>query len=128
MRRAILVPPPVIGEDFTCRKRRPPLRKDLAAVKRDEEGVLELGRQGPVFGYSRPIVVQDFHLPSPDVDHWLYGEGHAWLHSGASPPLADVADLRIFMKAAPNPVAHELANNGAALGLREFLNSCTDVT
>ena len=47
------------------------LGEDLAALRRDAQGMLELGRERAVLGHRRPTVGQHLHLVSAGIDHRL---------------------------------------------------------
>src|SRR5882724_5860598 len=103
------------------------LREDLHPVRRDQHGVLELGRKGAVLGHRGPIVVQHFDFVAADVDHRLDREGHARLEAIAFAPVPVVLHLRLIVELAADAVADEIAHDRAALTLGELLNSRPNV-
>src|SRR5690606_30637072 len=102
--------------------------EDLAAGRGDPDGMLVLGREGPVAGDGGPAVGEDFDVRLADVDHRLDGEDHAFAHFRAFVGLAVVQDVGRVMEQPADAVATEVPDDGATLGFGISLDRLADGT
>src|SRR5690349_18151031 len=77
--------------------------------------MFELRREGAIAGDGGPAVVEQLHVRTADVDHWLHREEHAGaeLWAGAGP--ARVDDLRAVVEEAADAMTTEVADDGVAV-------------
>src|SRR6202021_2054760 len=88
--------------------------EDFRAGVGDQQGVLELGGPLAVFGDHRPVVVPDFVVQRPEVDHRFDGERHSRLEDGGDGRLVVVQHDQPVMEGGPDAVAGEVANHPVA--------------
>src|SRR5262249_41070398 len=75
-----------------------------------------------------PLIVEDPDLVSAQVDHRFDGEGHPGLQSLAAAPAPVVFDLGLLVELAPDAMADEIADHGAAVLMRKVLNGRADIS
>jgi hypothetical protein len=103
------------------------LGEDLAAVLRDEDGVLELGGERAIAGEDGPLVVEDLNVVAADVDHGLDGEDHARLQAEPFAPLAVVRDRRGLVEFPADAVAGVVPHHAEAEAVRVLGDGGADV-
>ena len=87
-----------------------------------------LSGQLVIFSDDRPLVGQQFHGGFTCVNHWLYGESHAWLHFWASSRLSIMKDLWVVMENSSNTMTTVLTDDREAIALRVALDDMADVS
>src|SRR5581483_11546968 len=102
-------------------------RQDLAAVSRDQQGVLELRRQRAVGGDDRPPVVQLPHAGTTEVDHGLDGDGHALAQAQARAALPEMGNVGRLVHGAADAVTAQLAHDAAPLARGQLFDGGADV-
>src|SRR5690606_29055751 len=95
--------------------------------RRDEHGVLPLGRERMILRDDRPAVGEELHFAPPRVDHRLDRDRHARNELLARAGTPVVQYLRILVKDAADAVAAILADDREALALDVALDRVPDV-
>ena len=85
--------------------------KDFMAGFGNEDFVFPLGREGAVFSYDLPAVIEYAQVSFPLVNHGFDSENHTRFENGALSFLSVMQDLRGFMEAASDTVAAEFLYN-----------------
>src|SRR5947207_11451105 len=84
------------------------LSQNQGTVFRDRNTVLKMGAVASIFGYRRPIIVQQPRSRATGIDHGLDGEHHTFLQASSVAANAKVWHLRLFMKMRPHFVPQQL--------------------
>src|SRR4051812_42621585 len=94
--------------------------EDFAAGFSDGDGVLEMGGRLAVFGHHRPFIFQKHHFTLAHDHHGLDRYGRADFKTKIAPKLFggdEIGDLGLFVHAAADAVADELADDRKAVPL-----------
>src|SRR5579885_722434 len=100
--------------------------QDLCPIRRDNEGVLELGGALLVFGGYRPTIRPHIVVNRTERNHRFDGEGHTLLQHGVHGGLVVVQHDQFAVEATPDPMAGEVANDAIAEALGVGLDDPPD--